>query len=255
MTNPYLPQPGPGQAPATKQESKARSQAEKAHRKALRPWYKKKRFILPLALVGLIFFVNVLSPDDPAPTTAFPAGNSTSASAPATTAAAQPTEEATEDAEADAEAQKKAEEEAKKKADEEAKAEAKAKKAAEENAKAEAEAKKKAEEEAAKPKLSREQENAIRSAESYLELKGFSRQGLIEQLSSEYGDGYPKKVATFAVDSLDINYNKQAARAAESYLDLKGFSCKGLIEQLSSDFGDGYTRAQAEYGAGKAGVC
>lgn len=30
--------------------------------------------------------------------------------------------------------------------------------------------------------------NAYRSAQSYLDYKGFSKQGLIDQLSSEYGD-------------------------------------------------------------------
>lgn len=99
------------------------------------------------------------------------------------------------------------------------------------------------------------QRNARRSAESYLSFKGFSRTGLIEQLSSDAGDGFDKADATAAVDSLDVDWNEQAAKSAESYLSFKGFSCKGLIDQLSSDAGDGFTREQAEFGAKQAGAC
>jgi hypothetical protein len=80
--------------------------------------------------------------------------------------------------------------------------------------------------------------NAVRSAQSYLDLKGFSRQGLIDQLSSEYGDQYPVEDATIAVDSLGADWTAQAGRSAQSYLDLKGFSRQGLIDQLSSAYGD-----------------
>uniref|UniRef100_UPI0040482345 Ltp family lipoprotein n=1 Tax=Yoonia sp. TaxID=2212373 RepID=UPI0040482345 len=42
------------------------------------------------------------------------------------------------------------------------------------------------------------QRNAVRSAESYLSFTGFSRAGLIDQLSSSYGDGYDVADATAA---------------------------------------------------------
>src|SRR4051812_2925716 len=44
------------------------------------------------------------------------------------------------------------------------------------------------------------QENAMDSAESYLEMSGFSHDGLIQQLSSKFGDGYKKSDAKFAVN-------------------------------------------------------
>jgi Host cell surface-exposed lipoprotein len=91
--------------------------------------------------------------------------------------------------------------------------------------------------------------NARRSAVSYLEMMGFSRQGLIDQLSSEYGDQYPVEVATKAVDSLDVDWNVEAVEAAESYLEIDGFSHAGLVDQLSSPYGDQFTREQAEHGA------
>lgn len=99
------------------------------------------------------------------------------------------------------------------------------------------------------------QKNAVRSAAEYLSFQGFSRDGLIEQLSSSYGDGYEVADATVAVDSMDTDWNKQAVKSAEDYLSLTGFSCNGLIEQLSSSYGDRFTVKQATYGAQQAGAC
>lgn len=179
--------------------------AAKAHRKAMRPWFKKKRFILPLALIALVVFVSVLNGgNDPAQTTAAPAAPASSQ--PASEPAAAPTSEEPEPAEEP------------------------------------------------EGSLSVEEQNAVGAAQSYLEFSAFSRKGLIEQLSSDAGDGYPKKVATKAVDSLDVDYKEQAAKAAKNYLEVSNFSRQGMIEQLSSDAGDGYTKAQAEYGAKQAGL-
>ena len=99
------------------------------------------------------------------------------------------------------------------------------------------------------------QKNAIRSAKNYISIMGFSRDGLIHQLSSDAGDGYSVADATVAVDSLNIDWNEQAVRSAKKYLSIMGFSCKGLIKQLSSSAGDRYTVSQATYGARQAGAC
>ena len=77
---------------------------------------------------------------------------------------------------------------------------------------------------AAEPQGTAAQMNALRSAEDYLSFKGFSKAGLIEQLSSEYGEGYEKADAEWAVEQLDVNWNEQAVRVAQDYLDMKGFS-------------------------------
>lgn len=104
-------------------------------------------------------------------------------------------------------------------------------------------------------KMTVAQQNAVRSAKDYIQLMGFSRTGLINQLSSSAGSGYSIKDSTVAVDSLNINFNEQAVRSAKGYLQLMGFSCHGLINQLSSSAGDKYTPSQARYGAQQTGVC
>lgn len=103
--------------------------------------------------------------------------------------------------------------------------------------------------------LTNQQKNAVRSAQSYLSISGFSRRGLIEQLSSPYGDGYSLADATAAVNSISVDWNEQAARSATQYLSMMGFSCRNLIQQLSADAGDKYTASEAAYGAQAAGAC
>jgi len=99
------------------------------------------------------------------------------------------------------------------------------------------------------------QNNAVRAANQYINMTGFSRDGLINQLSSDAGDGFEISDATVAVDSLNIDWNQQAVKSAKQYLNMMGFSCKGLIEQLSSSAGDQYTVDQATHGAKQAGGC
>ena len=99
------------------------------------------------------------------------------------------------------------------------------------------------------------QSNAVRSAEQYISMSGFSRSGLIRQLSSDAGEGYDISDATAAVDSMNIDWNMEAVKSAKQYLSMSGFSCKGLINQLSSNAGEGYTLSQATYGARQAGAC
>ncbi|MFE3194935.1 Ltp family lipoprotein [Nocardia sp. NPDC059240] len=95
----------------------------------------------------------------------------------------------------------------------------------------------------AKRDITASQRNAIQSAQQYLDFSAFSRSGLIHQL--EY-DEFSTADATFAVDSLNADWNEQAAKSAKQYLEFSSFSRSGLIDQLVYD---GFTRAQAEYGA------
>jgi hypothetical protein len=92
------------------------------------------------------------------------------------------------------------------------------------------------------------QANAVRSAEDYLEFTAFSRLGLIDQLEFE---GFTTADATYAVDSLDVDWNQQAAKSAKEYLEFTGFSRQGLIEQLEFE---GFTTEQAVYGVNTTGL-
>jgi uncharacterized protein YecT (DUF1311 family) len=105
------------------------------------------------------------------------------------------------------------------------------------------------------PSLSPQQLNAVRAAQSYLNISAFSRDGLIEQLSSPAGSGFNRNDASIAVDSMNVDWNREAVKSAKQYLQLMGFSCKGLIQQLSAQAGGKFTEQQATFGARQAGAC
>jgi hypothetical protein len=92
------------------------------------------------------------------------------------------------------------------------------------------------------------QSNAIDSAESYLRFSSFSRSSLIDQLEFE---GFSSADATFAVDTVSPDWFEQAAKSAESYLDFSSFSRQGLIDQLEFE---GFTTEEATYGADQVGL-
>jgi hypothetical protein len=139
-----------------------------------------------------------------------------------------------------------------------AKAEAKARA----QAKAEAEAARKAAKKARKAaKRAAEianatvaQQQALESAQSYLDMGGFSLAGLMKQLTSSYGEGFSTADARWAVNHVRVNWNQQAIESAKSYLEMGGFSRDGLIQQLTSSYGDGFTYAQAVYAANHVGL-
>lgn len=206
--------------------------------KAARPWYKKKRFIIPAGLLALFVAIGALGGGEGDPDV--PSANQTTevveatpdAEASASAAAEAAASAAAAEAEASAAA---AEAEAERLAAEQAAAEA----AAAEAAAAEAEA-------AAAGTVA--QQNALRSAEDYLDFTAFSRSGLITQLEFE---GFSTEDATWAVDRVTVDWNEQAAQSAKDYLDFTSFSRSGLIDQLIFE---GFTPEQAEYGVSQTGL-
>ena len=99
------------------------------------------------------------------------------------------------------------------------------------------------------PSLTGGQQQAVDSAESYLsEGQGFSKQGLLNQLTSSFGEGFSKSDAEFAIKYLKPNWDKQAVDSANGYLsEGQGFSEQGLLQQLTATAGEGFTEAQGEY--------
>ena len=92
-----------------------------------------------------------------------------------------------------------------------------------------------------------EYEQALKSAQNYVDTLHFSRQGLKQQLTSEYGSGFSEEAAEYALEHVDVDYKEEAVEAAESYLDAMSFSREGLKQQLTSEYGSGFTEEEAEY--------
>lgn len=106
------------------------------------------------------------------------------------------------------------------------------------------------------PALTASQQQAIESAQSYLDnLGGFSEEGLLKQLTSSYGEGFSQADAQFAINYLHPDWYQQAVESAKSYIsDGMGFSKAGLYQQLTSSYGEGFTAGQANYALTQVGM-
>lgn len=89
-------------------------------------------------------------------------------------------------------------------------------------------------------------QNAVAKAQEYLSMTSFSKSGLIEQLEYE---GFSTADSTAAVNSLTVDWNRQAALKAKECLNMTSFSASGLAEQLEYE---GFTASQAAYGVAVA---
>ena len=101
--------------------------------------------------------------------------------------------------------------------------------------------------EAKEDKVPIEYQNALAKAKSYIKTGYFSKTGLYNQLTSEYGEKFPAEAAQYAMDNLDVDYNKEALEAAESYQKNMQMSNDAIYDQLTSEAGEGFTAEEAQY--------
>jgi len=99
--------------------------------------------------------------------------------------------------------------------------------------------------------VSQEFKNALASAESYLEFSSFSKAGLYDQLTSEYGEGFPEDAAQYAVDNVEADWKAEAVEAAELYYYDMNMSKSGVRDQLVSEYGEQFTEDEADYAIGQ----
>lgn len=95
--------------------------------------------------------------------------------------------------------------------------------------------------------VSREYRNALQSAYDYLDTMPFSKQGLYDQLTSEYGGQFPADAAQYAIDNVNTDWKENAVKEAENYLDTFPMSRDELYDQLVSEYGGQYTPEEAQY--------
>ena len=112
---------------------------------------------------------------------------------------------------------------------------------------AEPEPKKEEQQPAQTETVSKEYQAALKSAQSYNSFMHMSKQGLYDQLTSEYGDGFPADAAQYAVDHIQADWNENALKSAESYADIMHMSKSAIYDQLISEYGDKFEPEQAQY--------
>ncbi len=94
---------------------------------------------------------------------------------------------------------------------------------------------------------SKEYKNALKKAESYSKTMHMSKQGIFEQLTSEYGENFPVDAAEWAMEHIEADWNANALAKAESYSNTMHMSKQGIYEQLISEFGEQFTTDEAQY--------
>jgi hypothetical protein len=208
---------------------------EKEKNKALRPWFKKKRFILPIVLIAIIGF-----------STANNAGTSSTDDLVASEETNGSTETETQAAEEFPD-ETVSQTNAREMADSYLRSSAFSLKGLIEQLEYEGFSNDDATYGAEAVKADWK-EQALLSAESYLNSSAFSQTGLLDQLVYE---GFTDEEAEYGAMNVEADWNEQAAKSAESYLKSSSFSRTGLIDQLLYE---GFTQEQAEFGVGQAGL-
>lgn len=134
-----------------------------------------------------------------------------------------------------------------KEAEEKVLAEKKAKEEAAAKAKAEEEAKAKAEAKAKEESIPREYKSALKKAESYASVMHMSKAGIYDQLTSEYGEDFPKEAAQYAIDNIEHDWKVNALKKAQSYAETMAMSDAAIYDQLISEYGEKFTAEEAQY--------
>lgn len=96
-------------------------------------------------------------------------------------------------------------------------------------------------------KPSVEYQNALIKAESYSKTMHMSKKGIYDQLTSEYGEGFPADAAQYAIDNLQADYKANALAKAKSYQENMHMSKNAIYEQLISEYGEQFTKEEAQY--------
>lgn len=95
--------------------------------------------------------------------------------------------------------------------------------------------------------VSQEFKNALKKGQSYADTMSMSKQGVYNQLTSEYGEGFPSEAAQYAIDNLNVDWNSNALKKAKTYYEGMSMSKDGVYDQLVSDYGEQFTAEEAQY--------
>lgn len=96
-------------------------------------------------------------------------------------------------------------------------------------------------------KPSIEYQNALEKAKDYSDYMHMSKQGIYDQLTSEYGDKFPADAAQYAIDNLGADYKANALAKAKVYQKDMNMSKSAIYDQLVSSYGEQFTPEEAQY--------
>lgn len=92
-----------------------------------------------------------------------------------------------------------------------------------------------------------EHHSALRQADVYANSMHMSKQGLYDQLTSEYGGQFTAEAAQYAVDNVSADWNANALEKARTYQESMDMSPGAIYDQLISPYGEKFTVAEADF--------
>lgn len=105
----------------------------------------------------------------------------------------------------------------------------------------------KAPETPANPDVPQEYKSALAQAKTYSEMMHMSKQGILDQLTSQEGGKFSQEAGQYAVDNLKADYNANALAQAKTYQDTMHMSPAAIQDQLTSEYGGKFTPEEAAY--------
>lgn len=92
-----------------------------------------------------------------------------------------------------------------------------------------------------------EYKSALNKANSYANSMHMSKQGVYDQLVSEYGEKFSAPAAQYAIDNVKADWNANALAKAKTYQNSMNMSPASIYDQLISEYGEQFTQAEADY--------
>ena len=102
-------------------------------------------------------------------------------------------------------------------------------------------------EQAKESSIPAEYKSALNKAQIYSDTMYMSKNGIYEQLTSEYGEKFSAEAAQYAIDNLDADWNENALKKAEMYQSDMSMSPEAIRDQLTSEYGEKFTAEEAAY--------
>ncbi|MBN2747782.1 MAG: Ltp family lipoprotein [Bacteroidales bacterium] len=92
-----------------------------------------------------------------------------------------------------------------------------------------------------------EYKSALNKATMYAKTMHMSKQGVYDQLVSEYGEKFSADAAQYAIDNMKADWNANALAKAKTYQNTMSMSPSAIHDQLTSAYGEKFTKAEADY--------
>lgn len=92
-----------------------------------------------------------------------------------------------------------------------------------------------------------EYKSALNKATAYANTMNMSKQGVYDQLVSEYWEKFSPAAAQYAIDNVKANWNANALIKAKTYQNTMNMSPSAIHDQLTSNYGEKFTQAEADY--------